>query len=196
MLTPADIENPALKAGYNHVNVMNPEGTAFRGQAYAGRHPGLPTISRANHVWYGPTRKTAKAAAQDYCNWVNSGNKPVPRAKLKSAGHKAPQRSRLSDDPEVKAALGVLRDARAQRKGVQGYVYLISDGTAYKIGYSTNPEKRVAELQTGNPRVLRLVAKMKGTESDEKALHTRFHYANLVQEWFRPLVTIKEAFSK
>jgi len=31
-------------------------------------------------------------------------------------------------------------------------VYFISDGTYTKIGVAVNPEKRLRELQTGNPK--------------------------------------------
>jgi hypothetical protein len=44
----------------------------------------------------------------------------------------------------------------------------------------------VAELQTGNPRELRLLAKKKGDEDVEAMLHTRFIHDNLILEWFKP----------
>ncbi len=94
-------------------------------------------------------------------------------------------------DPEYQAALGVMRDRRAQRAGKQGYVYLITEelpGGALlyaKIGYSVNPKKRVAELQTGNARKLVLLYAMPGTEEDERRLHTKYVKANVLQEWFR-----------
>jgi hypothetical protein len=108
---------------------------------------------------------------------------------LRSAGHTA-KRDRLPDDPEVQAALGVLRDARGQRQGNQGYVYCIGEAEGVsplvKIGYSTNPEARVGELQTGNGRQLFLLAYFAGTEADEKALHAKYIKDNTLQEWFTP----------
>lgn len=110
-------------------------------------------------------------------------------ATLKTAGHEYSAPS-VPRDAEVEAALGVLRDARAQRQGKQGYVYLIIEdlpggGIHYgKIGYSTNPAKRVAELQTGNPRPLRLLYAMPGTEDDERRLHAKYIKFNALQEWF------------
>lgn len=53
-----------------------------------------------------------------------------------------------------------------------------------KIGYSVNPEARVGELQTGNPRQLYLVAKMPGTEEDERRIHAKFIHKNIIGEWF------------
>lgn len=100
---------------------------------------------------------------------------------------------------EVQDALGVLRDHKAQRAGRQGYVYCIGEransNIGYvKIGYSVNPEARVGELQTGNPRVLYLLAKMPGTEADERALHARFAHKNVVGEWFHGTYDVIDAF--
>ena len=63
-----------------------------------------------------------------------------------------------------------------------------------KVGYSTNPEARVVELQTGNWRPLRLLAKIEGTETDEKALHVEFIEDNLVGEWFKPSEALLSRF--
>jgi hypothetical protein len=133
----------------------------------------------------GPARKTPFEAAQDYCDYINSGQIPAPMPALKSAGH-AGKRASLPRDREVEYALGVLRDARAQRRGKQGYVYLIvEDVLCYgKVGFSTNPAARVAELQTGNPRKLRLLCSKPGTEADEAALHAKYAPNNVLQEWF------------
>lgn len=127
-------------------------------------------------------------AAQDYCDYIN-GQNVTPPAALKSPGH-IYDIDRHSKDPEEEAALGVLRDKRAQRQGKQGYVYLITEalpggGLRYaKIGYSVNPKKRVAELQTGNPRTLVLLYMMPGTEEDERQLHAKYASDNVLQEWF------------
>ena len=144
--------------------------------------------------WRGPMRPTAREAAQDYCDHINGalGVRPA-RPALRSAGHDTTPRAPLPRDPEVLAALGVLRDARAQRRGVQGFVYLIVEAKPSgeldlnygKIGYSTNPSKRVAELQTGNPRPLRLHLSKPGTEADEAALHQKYIKDNVLAEWFR-----------
>jgi hypothetical protein len=192
LITPDDLRNPLVQSGYDHVNSAAAGGVDASTVNYwrASTGPGKPGKPK----WRGPVRSTPIEAAWDYCAKVNSGY-IAPTRKLKSAGHKSQPRAKRSEPAEVVAARGMLRDWEAQQRGdVPGYVYLITDGTAYKIGYSTNPAKRVAELQTGNPRVLRLVAKMRGTEADEKALHSKFHYANLVQEWFRPLSCIRQAF--
>lgn len=118
------------------------------------------------------------------------GGEWLPAPKLRQAKHNG-KREPLPRDPEVEAALGVLRDAKGAREGHQGYVYLIIestqgfDGFRYgKVGFSTNPKARVAELQCGNPRSLALHCMKKGTPDDEAALHVKYIEFNALQEWF------------
>lgn len=191
-LTPKNIRNPKRASGFNYVAYKHP------GELPAGHGGGKPYVAEYKvrerpvpaHAFRGPRRATALEAAQDYCNYMNSGQAPAPRPSLKSAGHKR-SRSLVSTDPEYLATLGALRDFRAQKKGKQGHVYLIIEvnpggGLGYgKVGYSTNPEARVAELQTGNPRPLALHAMTKGTADDEAALHAKYADRNVLQEWFR-----------
>lgn len=120
---------------------------------------------------------------------------------LATAGHEYEIDER-DKDPEYQAALGVLRDRRAQREGKQGYVYLITEalpGGALryaKIGYSVNPKKRVAELQTGNPRTLVLLYMMPGTEEDERRMHREFASDNVLAEWFMITPSLLSRFTK
>lgn len=186
MLTPSDIRNPARQSGYNHVS-MHRTGTPYYGISDGSGHRAAGRVP-----WRGPRRATAEEAAQDYCDYIN-GQKAVTPVQLKSAGHEG-ARDRLPKDPEIQAALGVLRDAKGQREGRQGYVYLISDGTAYKVGYSTNPWARVPELQTGNPRKLSLVSIFKGTVEDERALHIKYSADNILQEWFEASPALRAEF--
>lgn len=187
MLTPADIENPKRSSGYDHVG--NNRGR-WRAQVYGARK------GQAKHsngfAWWGPNRTDPAEAAQDYCNYINGHPERLP-ATLRSPGNRVPRDP--IDDREVEAARGVLRDARAQRRKLaQGYVYLITDGTAVKVGYSVKPAARVSELQTGNPRKLRLLAAMKGTEEDEAAIHQRFMDHNIILEWFIPSEALYSVF--
>lgn len=139
---------------------------------------------------------------------ARGGVVPAPKP-LKSAGHTG-RRDKLPSDPEVQAALGVLRDAKGARRGRQGYVYLItetletanindptgnrSNPLLVKIGYSTNPRARLREIQTSNGRILKLLAYFPGTEADEDALHRKYKHLNTVQEWFRPTVALLSEF--
>lgn len=186
MLTPNDIRNPKRKSGYVGVAKAGPNSHWTGYEAYAGRG--------SYGDFRGPRRATAEEAAQDYCDYMNGLGVATP-ATLNQPGHSF--RPRQEVPSEVEAALGVLRDHKAQRKGRQGYVYLIGvqgDRGGVKVGYSVNPEARVGELQTGNFRPLVLLAKFKGTEADERALHTRYLKHNLIGEWFAPSPELYEEF--
>jgi hypothetical protein len=50
-------------------------------------------------------------------------------------------------------------------------VYIISDGSRVKIGWSRNPEKRLKQLQTGNPSKLKLLKVYDVLRVKERYLH-------------------------
>ena len=57
---------------------------------------------------------------------------------------------------------------------------------AVKIGVTDRDvENRLAELQTGNPRKLRIVRVLEGDEAEERRLHELFAEERLLGEWFR-----------
>jgi hypothetical protein len=181
VLTPGDIFNAARYSGFDHVLLC--EGPKpYIARAYGGK------LDKAGRSWQGPRRATAEEAAQDYCDHINGGG-ATPAKQLRSAGHNG-KRVALRRDEELEAALGLIRDRRAEQQGKQGYVYCITDGEFVKIGYSVNPQARVAELQTGNARPLRLVWYFAGTLQDEADMHQRHIENNVLAEWFRPSVNI------
>jgi hypothetical protein len=53
-----------------------------------------------------------------------------------------------------------------------------------KIGYSANPKKRIASLQTASPTQLELIRIIEGTKDDEKDLHRKFAKLRIGGEWF------------
>lgn len=71
-----------------------------------------------------------------------------------------------------------------------GYVYIIQDGQFFKIGSTkNNPHKRLAELQTGNPRELRMHywARLSNYKGWEIHLHERLsEFGHIRGEWFLP----------
>jgi hypothetical protein len=71
-------------------------------------------------------------------------------------------------------------------------VYAISDGTAVKIGkvIGQHPRERLAELQTGNPRPLVLVAYTHGREA---VWHRVLSRDRVRGEWFRLSERVLEA---
>lgn len=205
MMTIDDLRNPKRKSGFDYVSSAvdsrpgrtNPLPYQSR-SAFGGakkRHPSSKNGS--DFSWRGPRRATPEEAAQDYCDYANGLGIAAPTT-LNYPGHAV--RPKGPVDSEVQAALGVLRDARAQRRGRQGYVYCIGEKSGgnlgyVKIGYSVNPEARVGELQTGNPRVLYLVAKMPGTEEDERRIHAKFIHKNIVGEWFSATADVLAEFA-
>ena len=74
------------------------------------------------------------------------------------------------------------------------YVYLIQSGKKksdpVKVGYSKNPEARIKTLQTGNPKLLRLLMKIKCNNDAharrlERTLHEMLKGQNVLLEWFK-----------
>ena len=79
------------------------------------------------------------------------------------------------------------------------HVYFIRSGKKgdIKIGKSNDPEKRMAELQTGNPKILRLIATIPCKSEQEafdleKALHKTFKSRWLHGEWFHRNIRLKD----
>lgn len=78
------------------------------------------------------------------------------------------------------------RNIQAQRDG-KSYVYFIrGEGTPIKIGFSHQPNERLAILQTAHWCRLSIVAKAEGSLADEREYHDRFAAHRLHGEWFAP----------
>lgn len=74
----------------------------------------------------------------------------------------------------------------------KNYVYFISDGQYIKIGVAKNPDKRLSELQTGNPRKLKVICKIPvGSDREAFDLESRLHFEYQAfaksGEWFNIL---------
>lgn len=67
-----------------------------------------------------------------------------------------------------------------------GFVYFIQaeHGGPIKIGYSANPQNRLAALQTSSPWKLRILALTPGNRWDEDNLHRRLGAHHLRGDWF------------
>ena len=77
-----------------------------------------------------------------------------------------------------------------------GYVYLLCDGEKFKIGMTTKPiEKRISELQTGNPNKIWMHSyyETKYPNKIEKMLHKRHAASNVKNEWFD--MTVEEVYN-
>lgn len=69
----------------------------------------------------------------------------------------------------------------------RSYLYLITDGENIKIGVSNNPTKRLASLQIGSSRRLKIIHEVMFNKCPyplEKALHRVFKPKWVSGEWF------------
>lgn len=77
------------------------------------------------------------------------------------------------------------------------YLYLAQEqySKRYKLGISQNPERRIKQLQTGNPEPLVLLGYFKtqgGEYTDERHLHHAYKAFRLSGEWFMKSANIPQ----
>ena len=70
----------------------------------------------------------------------------------------------------------------------ESYVYFVQDGAdgPIKIGYAVDVTKRIASLQTGHHRALRVLLTIPGGPKVERKMHNKFWRSRIRGEWFRP----------
>lgn len=70
---------------------------------------------------------------------------------------------------------------------MMGNIYFIKPkGDEYmKVGYTSDVSRRLAELQAANPRKLRIIAVVPGTQKLEAAFHTVLAPYRTTGEWFK-----------
>ena len=78
-----------------------------------------------------------------------------------------------------------------EQRDAQMQTYAIWDGDAFKLGKAKSPDRRRAELQTGNARHLRLYAVADGGDLEAVA-HGALAEARLRGEWFRDCQAVRE----
>ena len=65
-------------------------------------------------------------------------------------------------------------------------VYFVQDETGpVKIGWTRNLIRRLSQLNTSNPRRLRILGVTGGQEREERRIHSRFRHLRIKNEWFR-----------
>tara|TARA_Y100000361_G_C11161446_1_gene347661 strand:- start:6437 stop:6835 length:399 start_codon:yes stop_codon:yes gene_type:complete len=68
------------------------------------------------------------------------------------------------------------------------YVYMITDGSYIKIGKANDIDRRIRELQTGNPKKLEILHVFECDEGEantlEKQIHSDFACLRVHGEWF------------
>jgi hypothetical protein len=66
-----------------------------------------------------------------------------------------------------------------------GNIYFVAVDRFVKIGFSTGTYSRIAQMQTGSPFEIVLIADVPGTEQAEQAMHNKFKFLHERGEWFR-----------
>jgi len=88
------------------------------------------------------------------------------------------------------------RQRYRNKGGTVAYIYCITDGTYFKIGWAVDPTKRLRLLQTGSPIQLRIHAaiRCKNTAQAmqrERNLHKKHRKHRVLGEWFTDAVANK-----
>jgi hypothetical protein len=80
----------------------------------------------------------------------------------------------------------------------KGFIYFIVNYQArkVKIGYSTNPQRRLKELLTANDGKLELAKVVPGTIKDERKYHQVFCHSKVRREWFKLTPEIEEFINR
>lgn len=65
------------------------------------------------------------------------------------------------------------------------FVYFVKSGAYVKIGVTRDFSKRLRHLQNGNPKPLKCLCLVDGSQKMEKALHAKFAKERALNEWFR-----------
>lgn len=71
------------------------------------------------------------------------------------------------------------------KKAKESYIYIMEDRGIYKIGKADNVNKRLKQMETGNPYIkIHYYGKVKDWIGSEKHLHNLFKCKNVKGEWF------------
>jgi len=105
----------------------------------------------------------------------------------------------FESDPieDMKLNIKPSQDYTLKRGLFNGFVYVIGniEFGFVKIGYSTNPNKRLSGIQTGCPFKLEILKVYNGNLQLEKALHKKYKEYNTNGEWFRLEGKLKESLN-
>lgn len=90
-------------------------------------------------------------------------------------------------DKNTRLALGLIKpDEQNIDDESSNTIYFIEsrDAGLIKIGFTTNPDRRIKSLKTASPNKLRVIMTMPGTREDERKLHEKFAHLRQQGEWF------------
>lgn len=81
--------------------------------------------------------------------------------------------------------------------GTHRWVYFIGDGEGMvKIGFSSDPDFRLRQMQSHSPVIMRVLAKRRGGALREAAYHAQFAEHRVRGEWFSPAPAILEEIDR
>jgi hypothetical protein len=128
----------------------------------------------------------SRSEAAAYCGvtpatwskWVSDGSMPKPVI------------GRRWDRKAIDLALAYLNPYPWSSVVYVTKVYFIECGDFVKIGYSANPELRLAALQVSTPHQMRLLGTIAGDHEVESRLHQICRVHHHKGEWFRKTGTI------
>jgi hypothetical protein len=78
-----------------------------------------------------------------------------------------------------------LKSATPEVRPGGGSIYFVAVDRFIKIGFSTGTYSRIAQMQTGSPFEIVLIADVPGTEQSEQIMHDKFKSLHERGEWFR-----------
>jgi hypothetical protein len=79
---------------------------------------------------------------------------------------------------------------------MKGKVYFVECAGAIKIGFSTNLEKRLLNLNTGAPAKLVLIGAIDGPQILEGAIHAHLDIFRTTGEWFMDCDAVRDTIRK
>ena len=96
---------------------------------------------------------------------------------------------KVAKSPEQARLIASVLEAR---RTTGGYVYFVQCGTdgPIKIGYTSDPAKRLSGLQVGSPEQLYMLGAVRARREVEGALHQALSKYRIGGEWFEPSAAI------
>ena len=72
-------------------------------------------------------------------------------------------------------------------------IYFVTNGSAIKIGHTSDLKKRLASIATGSAAPLKIICTIEGTPRHERAIHHDLAAFRLNGEWFRDCEEVRRA---
>ena len=108
--------------------------------------------------------------------------------------------SLLFVDTWGKGGLGALwklfKEEMPRLDGMWLSIYFVKCGEHVKVGIATHVGKRISSLQTATAQPIELLAAVKGTPHDERALHKRLSEHRVKGEWFKDCDAVRSAMAQ